>query len=432
MENRIGRRTFIHATAGLAAAAATARRARAAGPNERVRLGFIACGGRAKQLMRIFKEFPDVDIVAISDVWRRRMDEAGGLLAQEGTRVHKPEKYDDYRGMLERPDLDAVVIATTQHWHGLPHIHACQAGKHVYVEKPLAHTVAEGRAMVDWAKKTGVIAMMGTQQRGCPDFQKVAGIVRSGELGQVPLVECWNYHNTGGRTGNAPDEKAPEGLDWDRWLGPAPFVPFNRSRMNNSWWFAYAGGMMTNWAIHLIDIVLWAMDAKHPTHVYHGGGKLVVQDAADCPDTVEATWQFPGWTMHYIYRGFNNWHQVFPRPAHHGICFHGNKATLVLDRGGYSIWPDGQAKPTVDTHHEELDGQWERTFVDCVKTGAPAPMDFEDSHRATVCCHLANISCKIGGRSFAWEGEKEQVVGNAEANAMLALPRRKGYELPAV
>jgi predicted dehydrogenase len=429
MMQRMGRRGFIQTSAGLAAMAGAARAARAASPNEKVRLGFIGCGGRAKQLMKIFKEFPDVEVLAVSDVWKQRMDEAGGLLAQEGARVHKPDKFADYRRLLERNDLDAVVIATTQHWHGLPFIHAAQAGKAIYVEKPLSHTIEEGRAMVDWAKKTGVLAMMGTQQRGCPDFQKAVEIVRSGELGAVPLVECWNYHNVGARTGKEQPANPPKGLDWDRWLGPAPNAPFSHSRLNNAWWFDYAGGMMTNWAIHLIDVILWAKDAKHPTHVYHGGGKLVLDDAADCPDTAEATWQFPGWTMHYLYRAFSNWHP-FPRHAQHGISFQGTKATMILDRRGYTIWPEaGRGQPTVNIDHDELDGQWERTFVDCVKSGAKAPMDFEDSHRATTCCNLANISCKIG-RSLRWDGEKEQIVGDAEAAKLIGLPRRKGYELP--
>ncbi len=310
-----------------------------AAPSERVRIAFIGCGGRAKQIMPMFQSSPNAEVVAVSDVIEPRMDEAVKLLSK-GPNPQTPERVLFYERILERKDVDAVVIATTQHWHGLPHIQACQAGKHIFVEKPLSHTVVEGRAMVDAAKKSGVITMMGTQQRAGPHYQKAVELVRSGRLGKVALVDCWNYHNTGQRVGRANDSEPPKGYHWDRWLGPAPWVPFNPGRLNNSWWFDYAGGMLTNWAIHHIDIILWAMQAWSPEAVVCSGGKYVVDDMADTPDTIEAAWEFPGWAMHYQYRGFNNYHSVQGRPNHHGICFHGNKATMVLDRFGYQICDD--------------------------------------------------------------------------------------------
>jgi predicted dehydrogenase len=430
-ERKIARRDFIRASTGLAAMAGGlgARSGRGAAPNEKVGLGFIGCGGRAKQLMNEFKKFEDVEILAISDVARYRMTEAAKLLAAEPN-AHRPQQMDDYRKMLELKKIAAVVIATTQHWHGLPFIHACQAGKHIFVEKPLSHTVVEGRAMVEWAKKTGVIAMMGTQQRAGEHYKKAVAKIRAGELGKIALVECWNYHNTGKRTGQGKDGPPLPGLDWDRWLGPAPYVPWNPSRMDNSWWFAYSGGMMTNWAIHHIDIILWAMDVKSPARVSHAGGKFVVDDLADAPDTIEASWDFSNFTMQYTYRGFNNFHTVFPRPQHHGIAFHGNKATMVLDRFGYDIWPDNAPGKSIENHGETpQDGPWQRTFIDCVKSGKPSPVDIEDSHRATVCCHLANIAYKVK-RTIQWDGAKEMILSDPEANSLLSLPRRSGYELP--
>jgi len=383
-----------------------------------------------------------VDIVAVSDVNAPRMAKAVELLGK-GMRSQQPEPMADYRRVLERRDVDAVVIATTQHWHGLPHIHACQAGKHIFVEKPLSHTVVEGRLMVSAAQKRGVQVMMGTQQRAGPHYQKAVELVQGGRLGQVALVECWNYHNTGQRVGRPADGTPPTGLDWDRWLGPAPMVPFNPGRLNNSWWFDYAGGMMTNWAIHHIDIILWAMRATSPTAVSCAGGKFVVNDLADTPDTIEASWEFPGWLMQYQYRGFNNFHSVQSRPHHHGICFHGNAATLVLDRFGYEIYNDDKrgvvaekmsGKPyfSADKPGEsEQDGPWHRRFVDCVKGDKPLPLDLEDSHRATVCCHLANIAY-LAGRRIRWDGTQEAILDDGDAARWLSRPRRKGYELPQV
>ncbi|MHC4178036.1 MAG: Gfo/Idh/MocA family protein, partial [Planctomycetota bacterium] len=290
--------------------------------------------------------------------------------------------------------------------------------------------------------KSGVIAMMGTQQRGYPHYKKALEILHSGRLGRIALVECWNYHNTGRRVGRAADSEPPQGLNWDRWLGPAPYVPFNRTRLNNSWWFDYAGGMMTNWAIHHVDVILWAMRAASPQTVVCPGGKLVVDDMADTPDTVEASWQFPGFVMHYCYRGFNNFHVVQSRPQHHGICFHGNRATMVLDRSGYEIWEDSDPNKSVERQDNprhwgdgkpgnEVDGPWQRLFVDCVKDGRRPPLDLEQSHQATVCCHLANIAY-LTGRHLKWDGENESILGDSEASKILERPRRKGYELPKV
>ena len=202
----------------------------------------------------------------ICDVNEPRMTDAAKVLSN-GQRPSTCDQVVEYERILDRADIDGVVIATTQHWHGLPFIHAAQAGKSIYVEKPLSHTVEEGRAMVDAAKANGVLAMMGTQQRNYPHYPQASDIVRSGRLGTIALVECWNYENTGNRVGRHKDTSPPAGLHWDRWLGPAPYVPYNPGRMRNSWWFDYSGGMLTNWAVHHIDIILWAMRARWPRQV---------------------------------------------------------------------------------------------------------------------------------------------------------------------
>lgn len=441
MTRQLNRRKFVQTTAFAAAAVPFLRLSAKESPSERVRIGFIACGGRARQLMNIMRHFPDVEILAISDVIESRMDQAMEVLSKDPY-PHKPDRLVDYREMLDRKDIDAVVIATTQHWHGLPHIHASQAGKHVFVEKPLSHTIEEGRAMVQSTRRHGIIAMMGTQQRAGPHYQKAVELIQSGRLGKVALVECWNYHNTGNRVGRPPNSEPPAGCHWDRWLGPAPEVPFNRARLDHSWWFDYAGGMLTNWAIHHIDVILWAMGYADPQSVSCTGGKYVVDDLADSPDTIDAAWEFPGWLMQYRYRGFNNFHTVQSRPHHHGICFHGNKATLVLDRYGYELRNDDKpgeiaeqmsANPYFserDPDRSEQDGPWQRTFIDCIKQLKQPPVSLEQSHQGTVCCHLANIS-HFTGRTVAWDGEQEKILNDPEAAGYLTRPRRKGYELPA-
>lgn len=433
------RRNFVK-TVAVGAAVAPAIHASARAPaSERVRLGLIGCGGRGRQLLDVFTQWPDVEVLVVSDVIESRMAEASELLTQDGNRT-APDREVEHERILQRNDVDAVVIATTQHWHGRPFIQAAQAGKAIYVEKPQSHSVAEGRAMVEAAKKTGVLALTGTQQRGYAHYLGALDIVRSGRLGKIGLVECWNVHNTGNRTGNAADSDPPAGFHWDRWLGPAPKVPFNYSRLNNSWWFDYAGGMMTNWAIHHIDIILWYMNAQSPTAVACPGGKLVVDDLADTPDTAEASWKFPEFLMHYTYRGFNNFPLIQQRRSGHGILFHGNQATLLLDRSGFVLYEDRDPSKVLQQENNprfwrdgkpgnEVDGPWQRTFIDCVKTNSKPPVTMEESHRATVCCHLANIAYQVE-RSIKWNGKSEQITGDDDAAGLLSRPRRQGYELP--
>jgi predicted dehydrogenase len=437
---KVNRRQFVQAATWATATLGPALRLAGSEPaSNRLRLGLIGCGGRGRELLRVVQEFADVDVAAISDVIEPRMEEAAKLLAG-GSRPQKPDRVVEHQRLLERKDIDAVLIATTQHWHGIPFIQAVQAGKHVYVEKPLSHTVAEGRAMIEAAGKCSVLAMMGTQQRGYAHYRKALEILHSGRLGKIALVECWNYENNRRRVGRFADSQPPAGYHWDRWLGPAPSVPFNRARLNNSWWFDYGGGMMTNWAIHHIDIILLAMRASSPISVSSSGGKFVVDDMADTPDTIEASWQFSDFVMQYWYRGFNNFRTIQNRPFNHGIAFHGSQATMVLDRSGYEVWDESSpAKPVAKEDNlrfwgdgkpgNEVDGPWQRLFVDCVKENRKPPLDLEQSHRATVCCHLANIAYRTG-RSLKWDARKETISGDPEATALLQRPRRKGYELP--
>jgi len=436
----LNRRRFAKTAAAAAAFAPALHLTAGQLASNRLRLGLIGCGGRGRQLLEIMRGYDDVDFAAISDVIEPRMDQAARMLA-EGPRPQKPELVVEYERMLERKDIDAVLIAATQHWHGLPMILAAQAGKHVFVEKPLSHTIVEGRAMIEAVKKYRILAMMGTQQHGYPHFLKALEIVRSGQLGKIALVECWNFGGVGRRVGRNPDGDPPPGYHWDRWLGPAPWVPFNQSRLNNAWWFDYSGGMLTNWAIHYIDIVLAAMNVDSPLSVTCVGGKLVVDDLADTPDTIEASWEFPGFLLQYCFRGFNNFRTVQSRTNNHGICFHGTKATLVLDRNGYELYADRDATQPVEQEDNsrryrdgkpgnEVDGPWQRLFVDMVKQGGPSPLDLEHSHRATVCCHLGNIAY-LTKRRIGWDGQNEKIRDDAEASALLARPRRKGYELPS-
>lgn len=431
MTKSISRRKFLSATAGAVAVAGLTSPAVRAGDkaaaNERLRLGFIGCGRRGRQLIPVFRRFNDVDIPVVCDINGMSMDQAHELLGR------KPDRERDYRRILDRKDIDAVVIATNEHWHGLPFIHACQAGKHVFVEKPFSHTIVEGRTMVRAAKKAGIIAMMGTQQRGQAHYQPAVDIVQSGRLGKISMVECWNCMKFGkGWTTVVGPGDPPDYLDWDRWLGPAPMVQFDPRRLASMFWFAYGGGMMTDWGVHHIDIILWAMKVDSAERVSCMGDQFVVEDIWDAPDTFQASWKFPDFLLQYWLRGQSKFPAQLSRPFDHGIAFHGNQATLLLDRHGYEVFDEKDFKrPAESSGPTPQDGPWHRTFVDCVKAGQPAPMDIEQSHQATVCCHLGNIAYHTR-RTIRWDGQNERILGDDEASAMLSRPRRAGFELPEI
>jgi predicted dehydrogenase len=446
----ITRRGFVEAV-GVAAGASTMLGAPAiasgAPASEKVRLILIGAGSRGNQLLDSFLPRPEVEIVGVVDVDDHHAGETADRVKKAKTNT--PDKARDYRAMLDRKDVDGVIIATPDHWHALPAIQAVQAGKDVYVEKPVAHNVAEGQAMLRAARKTNRIMAVGTQQRSSTHFQRAVEIVRSGALGKVFWVQTWNYENispTG--LGKYPDGEAPSYVDYERWLGPAPARPFNPNRFHLlfRWFFDYAGGMMSDWGVHLNDIVLWALNAKGPKSVYTTGGILTSDDNRDTPDTMQVVYEFPECVLTYSMRKGNglkfNGHD-------YGILFCGTDGSLMLDRSGFEVIPDQTILPygiklvhgdrplrKIDLKPETakgVDGQdaHVKNFLDCVKSRALPTCDIEIAHRSTNTCHLGNISYKLG-RKLDWDIETESFKNDSEANAHLKREPRKGYELPEV
>jgi len=414
-------------------------------PQERIRLGLIGAGSRGGQLLDSFLPQPDVEIVAVADVDDRHAGETADRIKK--SQGNAPETSRDYRVMLDRKDLDAVIIATPDHWHALPSIHAVMAGKDVYVEKPVAHNVAEGKAMVQAARRYDKIMAVGTQQRSSPHFQRAVEIVRSGKLGKVFWIQTWNFENispTG--MGRYPDGEAPSYVDYDAWLGPAPKRPFNPNRFHLlfRWFFDYAGGMMSDWGVHLNDIVLWALGAKGPQSVSATGGIFTTDDDRDTPDTLQVVYEFPECTLTYSMRKGNglkfNGHD-------YGILFCGTDGSLMLDRGGFEVIPDAVVLPygiklvhgdrpirRIDLEPEKakgVDGQnaHVRNFLDCVRSRELPICDIEIAHRSTNTCHLGNISYMLGRKLF-WDVETESFKGDPEANLLLSREARRGFELP--
>src|SRR3954466_1203806 len=343
----ITRRGFVGAmgiSAGTAVVAQTAgARAAAPGANDKVRLGLIGAGSRGNQVLKTFLENDEVDVVSVADVDDQHASETTDTI--EKKREKRPKTSRDYREMLDDKDIDAVIIATPDHWHALPAIQAVMAGKDVYVEKPVGHNVAEGQAMTRAARKYDKVMAVGTQQRSSKNFQKAVEAVRSGKLGKVFWVQTWNFENispTG--MGVFPDTTPPSNVGYDRWLGPAPSRAFNPNRFHLlfRWYFDYAGGMMSDWGVHLNDIVLWALDSKGPRSVYTLGGIYTSDDDRDTPDTMQVVYEFPECTLTYSMRKGNglkfNGHD-------YGILFCGTDGSLLLDREGFEVIPDKVVLP---------------------------------------------------------------------------------------
>ncbi|OJW18720.1 MAG: oxidoreductase [Planctomycetales bacterium 71-10] len=450
MSDQFTRRGFVGTAGAVGAAAAFAAPAigRASSAAERKRLGIIGAGSRGNQLLDDFLKQEDVDLVAVADVDDRHAGETADRI-KEAKKGERPHASRDYREMLDRKDLDAVIIATPDHWHALPTIHAVLAGKDVYVEKPVAHNVAEGRAMIEAGRKTGKIIAVGTQQRSSNHFRKAVDIVRSGKLGKVFWVQTWNFENISPvGMGPSPDTAAPSYVDYDRWLGPAPERPFNLNRFHLlfRWYSDYAGGMMSDWGVHLNDIVLWALDAKGPDSVYATGGVETTDDDRDTPDTLQVVYEFPTATLTYSMRKGNG----YKFNGHdYGILFCGTDGSLLLDRSGYEVIPDQIGKPygiklvhgdretrkiTLEASKEKGDdGQppHVRNFLDCMASREKPTSDIEIAHRSTNTCHLGNIAYKVG-RKLNWDAEAERFKNDPEADALLSREPRKGYELPKV
>lgn len=447
--DRISRRGFV-GTMGAGAAAYSFATARGGvGPNDKIRFGLVGAGSRASQLLDPFLMNPEVEIVAVADVDDAQAGKTAETIAskREG---RKPTTMRDYRAILDDKSINAIIIATPDHWHAQPTIQACQAGKDVYCEKPVAHNIREGQAMVQAARKYDRVVAIGTQQRSSENFQKAVEAVKSGKLGKVTWIQTWNYENispTG--MGIHPDEPVPSTVDYDRWLGPAPVRPFNRNRFHLlfRWFFDYAGGMMSDWGVHLNDIVLWALDAKGPLSVSASGGIWAVEDDRDTPDTLQVVYDFPGCALTYSMRKGNG----LPFNGHeYGILFCGTEGSLLLDRSGHVITPDKVILPygirlvygdreirpiklEASEHKAKNDGTNEhvRNYLDCLSSRARPTTDIEIAHRSTNTTHLGNIAYKVG-RKLYWDAEAETFKNDPEANALLAREYRKGYELPAV
>jgi predicted dehydrogenase len=409
-----------------AAAVSAASYERIAGANERITAGLIGAGGQGRGVWGRFLKQPGVNAGAVCDVYQPHLDKAAAM--SEG----RARTYRDFRRLLEQKDIDAVIVATPDHWHALPTILACQAGKDVYVEKPLSLTVREGRAMVNAARKYKRVVQTGSQQRSGAHYARAVEIVRGGSLGTIAHVTASHIRNSMPGFGRFPDSDPPPELDWDMWLGPAPYRPYNKLRCIYSfrWFWDYSGGQMTNWGAHNLDIARWAMNVRAPLSVAAFGGRYALEDGGETPDVQEVIYRFPGFVMTWSVREMNGMSKG-------GFEFHGAKGNLSLSRGGFKVtaetWGGKEKKKMAEDMTDPGSEQpvaHVRNFLDCVKTRARPNADVEEGHLSAVLCHLGNIATRLN-RSLTWDADKEEIAGDAEANRWLTKEYRKPWVLPA-
>src|ERR1051326_5494451 len=445
------RRDFTK-TIVLAGATTPLGAARVSGANERVRLGLIGIGNRGDQVLDAFLKHPDAEVVAVSDLSQAYMDFAA---KKAGT---TPKQFKDYRRLLELKDVDAVVIATPDHWHALQTIHACQAGKDVYVEKPLSLCVAEGRRMVQAVQKHNRVCQVGIHRRSVALCREAASLVGQGGLGKVTAARAFHIQNEWPNgIGNPPDEDPPASFDWEAWLGPAPHKHYNKNRTfyRFRWFYDYSGGQVTNFGVHYIDFIQWALGAEAPLSVTALGGKAAaMHDNREIPDTLEAVWQYPAGTL-VTFSQFNANAGQWSLPGCE-LELRGTLGTLYLFGDGYEVIPDAISEdefPARSPLTRERDARYRRNgqpkiearknrrtstadtapharnFLDCVKSRGKCNCDIETGHRSTTATLLANIAYKT--RSVLdWDAQTERFVRHPEANKLLSYSYRPPYKLP--
>lgn len=445
------RRDFTK-TLVLAGATTALGAARAVGANDRVRLGCIGLGNRGDQVLDAFLKQPDAEVVAVCDLSQAYLDFAAKKTGGS------PRQFKDYRQLLAMKEVDAVVIATPDHWHALQTIQACQAGKDVYVEKPLSLCVAEGRAMVEAVRRHGRVCQVGIHRRSSAVCREAAELVRKGALGKVTAARAFHIQNEWpAGIGNPPDGNPPADLDWDAWLGPAPQRRYNKNRTfyRFRWFYDYSGGQVTNFGVHYIDFIQWALGAEAPAAVAAMGLKAAgMADNREIPDTLEAIWQYPGGTL-VTFSQFN----ATAGPWSLRGCeleLRGTQGTLYLFGDGYEVVPDPisedefparspltrqqdaryrrDAKPRIsplNVHGASTSdtAPHARNFLDCVKSRAACNCDIETGHRSTSATLLANIALKT--RSVLdWDARAERFPHHAEANKRLSYRYRAPYRFP--
>lgn len=398
-----------------------------AAPNDRINVAFIGVGGMGMSRLRGFLRHDDVNPVAVCDLDTRRVDQAVEYVKQQ--RNQTPLTFTDYRKLLAAKDIDAVCIATPDHWHAIPTIQACQAGKDVFVEKPLSYSIGEGRAMVKAARAANRVTQMGNHiHNDSPNYRRVVELIKSGAIGKVNRVSVWKTSESKG-IGAPADTAPPKELDYDFWLGPAPKQAFNPNRchFNFRYFWDYSSGMFIDFWCHITDVVYWALDLQAPKFVSAQGRRELADDNAETPNLLEVQYEYPGvnvvWSLNPIGPpGFEDWGI--------GAAFQGTDGTIVTDYNRHKLFRKGKEvtdfqrpAPSIPDSPGHI-----REFLNSIKSRQMTTCDVEYGHRLTKGGHIGTIALKTG-RRVQWDDSKEAIVGDKGAQKLVTRRYRKPWKM---
>jgi predicted dehydrogenase len=412
-------------------------------PNDKIHIGLIGCKGMGWSNLRTqLMNIPELECLALADVDQSVLDERAANV--EELRGKKPKLFKDYRQLLEMKELDAVIIATPDHWHCLIFCDALSAGKHVYCEKPLANSIEECNVMLRAANRYQKIVQIGQWQRSGAHYQQAHNYLKTGKLGNIRLVKCWAYQGWMEPVSVKPDSAPPAGVDYDMWLGPSPKRPFNPNRFhfNFRWFWDYAGGLMTDWGVHEIDIALYFMGVTAPKSVIASGGKLAYpDDASETPDTLQAVFEYENFNMLWEHAtGIDNGN--YGRTE--GIAFIGNNGTMVVNREGWELIPETKKGDNGMTLYEIEDfpdqkrgaradylADHAKNFVAAMKANDRSILNcgIETGAIAAINAHMGNVAFKTG-RKVYWDAAAGLFKNDPEANEMIKAHYQNGWKLP--
>jgi predicted dehydrogenase len=435
MRDKTDRREFLkRSSAGIVVAAtlgeASASAARSA--NDKLIVGLIGCGGRGTHDAAVFQQTPNVEVAYVCDV-----DESRRLAAAKSLGLNSSRAAHDLRKLLDDKSLDAVIVATPDHWHSPASILACDAGKHVYVEKPISHNIRESRLLVEAAERNHALVQHGTQCRSTQMMIDAVKLLHEGLIGKVLVAKCWNIQ----RRGPLPAGKLadpPPGLDYENWVGPAPMIPYRTNRVHNRWtmWYHFGAGDMGNDGVHDIDYTRWGLGVDtHPTKVSALGGKFNSTDDTEFPDTQQVTFEYPGdantGARRMLIYEQRLWSTNYPHNVDSGAEFYGHKGQMFLSRRGKIEVRDDHNTPIEIAITPEPQDEMAHVanFCTAIRSDVKLNADVLTGHMSTALCHLGNISTRLG-RSLTFDPQRELIVGDDEANVMVHREYRDHWATP--
>ncbi len=446
--SKINRRHFLNQSAqkitALSAGATILTSAqKAVSASEKIVIGCIGTGGRGKALTRGFANFPEVEIAYLCDVDSEREGVSELATKLENNQGRRPKFVQDMRYILDDPAVDVVLIATNDHWHGLAEVWACQAGKDVYVEKPISHNIWEGRKMVEAARKYKRVVQCGTQNRSAPYNQKAKDYIESGKLGTIHL--CKVYNLKGGKPFHiGPDQPTPANLDWDLWLGPAPKRPFNPD-VRDGWklFWDYTAGDLADDGAHQLDLARWLIGKDLPTRVHSTGGTYPFNDDRQVPATLVTTYDYGDLVMTFELTQYANYMSKTDDDIRNGDLFpywpqnatrielYGTEGMMIVGRhgGGWQVFT-GRGKVVAQEYGRVPDHLHKQNFLDCIRSRKQPNADIAIGHYSACLIHLASIALRVGeGSTLDFDPEKER-FNDRRANQLLKRKYRKPYVIP--